>query len=235
KNRLRANEHQDPSLGSGLGYFVEEQGYKDHLRKYVAEKDVSAILFRIERERTTGLRCSGVGGCVCARHGVVRPLGVGNLQKGERYANMDYIFLSALMGVSVLALAISYDIVCQWKKIENSEMKDSERPALLAQLEDFEIQFALPVWHAAAHETSCQSQNSLSYTEGVGRTDGEGIERTWAVLNPLGFSTKEMGYGARQDALENKIDHLNFEKNTRAGTCMEGAIDTTADTFIHRG
>ncbi|KAJ6509365.1 hypothetical protein C8R47DRAFT_1208549 [Mycena vitilis] len=249
KNRLRSNEHQDPSLASGLGYFVEEQGYKEHLKNYVAEKDVStciafAALLQKETRMTTGLRCSGVGGCVCARHGVVRPQGIGDLQKGERYANMDYIFLSALMGVSVLALAVSYDIACQWKvnlatrakkmgeektkredkKIKDGEMSESARPQPLARLEDFEIQFALPVWHAAAHETSCQSQNSLSYTEGVGRTDGEGIERTWAVLNPLGFSTKEMGYGARQDALENKIDHLNFEKNIKQGDTLARKI-----------
>jgi hypothetical protein len=40
KNRLRANEHQDPSLGPGLGYFVDPGPYKEHLRHYVAEKDV---------------------------------------------------------------------------------------------------------------------------------------------------------------------------------------------------
>jgi hypothetical protein len=57
----------------------------------------------------------------------------------------------------------------------------------------------------------------LSYAVGVGRTDGEGIERTWAILNPLGYSTKEMGKGAHHDAIENKVDHLNFEKNIGQG------------------
>ncbi|KAJ7154301.1 hypothetical protein B0H12DRAFT_1040725 [Mycena haematopus] len=102
KNRLRRNEHQDPSLGPGLSYFVQQTGYKKHLRNYVAEKDVStciafAALLQKETRLTSGLRCSGVGGCVCARHGLVRPQGLGDLQKGERYANMDYIFLSAIM------------------------------------------------------------------------------------------------------------------------------------------
>ncbi|KAJ7029042.1 hypothetical protein C8F04DRAFT_963384 [Mycena alexandri] len=55
--------------------------------------------------------------------------------------------------------------------------------------------FALPVWHASAHEESCQNQNSLTYLEGVGRTDGEGIERTWSVLNPIAWATKEMVKG----------------------------------------
>ncbi|KAJ6454052.1 hypothetical protein C8R47DRAFT_997439 [Mycena vitilis] len=82
KNRLRANEHQDPSLAPGKGYFCRPDTYKEHLKTYVAEKDVSsciafAALLQKETRLTTGLRVSGVGGCVCARHGVVRPQGLG--------------------------------------------------------------------------------------------------------------------------------------------------------------
>lgn len=40
KNRIRINEHNDPSLGPGWGAFVEPTNYKKHLRKYVTEKDV---------------------------------------------------------------------------------------------------------------------------------------------------------------------------------------------------
>ncbi|KAJ7458364.1 hypothetical protein B0H11DRAFT_1737877 [Mycena galericulata] len=226
KNRLRANEHQDPALGSGMSYFVESSAYKEHLRHYVAEKDVSsciafAALLQKETRLTTGLRVSGVGGCVCARHGVVRPLGLGDLQKGERYANMDYIFLSALAGVAVVLLAISYDIACQWKvNLPGRAKKIAATTPITTNLDDFEIQYALPVWHAVAHEVNCQTQNSLSFARGVGRTDGEGIERTWAILNPVGFSTKEMGDGARHDQIENKVDHLNFEKNLGQGDTL---------------
>jgi hypothetical protein len=28
---------------------------------------------------------------------------------------MDYIFFSAIAGITLLAITISYDIVCQWK------------------------------------------------------------------------------------------------------------------------
>ncbi|KAJ7178669.1 hypothetical protein C8R43DRAFT_843108, partial [Mycena crocata] len=228
KNRLRANEHDDPSLGPGAAYFVEQSGYREHLKNYVAEKDVRvssciafAALLQKETRMTTGLRVSGVGGCVCARHGVVRPLGLGDLQKGERYANMDYILLSALMGVTVLCLTISYDIACQWKiNLPARAKKIADTTSITTNLEDFEIQYALPVWHAVAHEVSCQTQNSLSYAVGVGRTDGEGIERTWAVLNPISYSTKEMGDGARKDAIENKVDHLNWEKNVSQGNTL---------------
>ncbi|KAJ7687974.1 hypothetical protein B0H16DRAFT_1753198 [Mycena metata] len=226
KNRLRANEHDDPALRAGNGYFVEDTGYKKHLRNYVAEKDAStciafAALLQKETRMTSGLRCSGVGGCVCARHGVIRSQGLGDLQKGERYANMDYILLSALLGITLVALTISYDIACQWKiNLATRAAKIEKDADLSTRLEDFEIQFALPVWHAAAHEVTCQMENSLSYTAGVGRTDGEGIERTWAILNPLGFSTKEMGAGARHDVLENKVDHINWEKNIGQGDTL---------------
>ncbi|KAJ7855835.1 hypothetical protein B0H13DRAFT_1902935 [Mycena leptocephala] len=244
KNRLRANEHQDPSLSPGLGYFVDPGPYKEHLRHYVAEKDVSsciafAALPQKETHLMTGLRVSGVGGCVCTRHGVVRPQGLGDLQKGERYANMDWIFMAALAGIALMCLTISYDIVCQWrihlleraekildkKRAEKVSGSSSEADGTAAHppitnLDNFDIQFSLPVWHAQAHEVQCQTENSLSYAPGVGHTDGEGIERTWAVLNPVGFATKEMGEGARHDAIENKIDHMNFEKNINQGRTL---------------
>ncbi|KAJ7733402.1 hypothetical protein DFH07DRAFT_780622 [Mycena maculata] len=208
----RSGEDKDPSLGPGLGYFVEPSGYKEHLQTYIAEKDVSsciafAALLQKETHLTTGLQVSGVGGC--------------DLQKGERYANMDYIFLSALAGVAVLMLEISYNISCQWKvHLPERAKKITASTLITTNLEDFDIQYALPVWHAVAHEVTCQTQNSLSFAVGVGCMDGEGIERTWAVLNPIGFSTKEMGEGNRQDTIENKVDHLNWEKNIGQGDAL---------------
>ncbi|KAJ6454065.1 hypothetical protein C8R47DRAFT_1083232 [Mycena vitilis] len=135
---------------------------------------------------------------------------------------MDWIFLAAIAGIALLSIAISYDITCQWQihLLERAKKIAQNNPTILTDLEDFEIQYALPVWHAVAHETSIQSQNSLSYAVGVGRTDGEGIERTWSILNPLGFATKEMGDGARHDAIENKIDHISHEKNVRQGSTL---------------
>ncbi|KAJ7766826.1 hypothetical protein B0H16DRAFT_1661387 [Mycena metata] len=217
KNRLRANERDDPPLGDGWGYIVEEKPYKQHLKGYVAEKDVStciafAALLQKDTRLTTGLRCSGVGGVVCARHELVRPQGIGDLQKGERYSNMDYIVLSAVLGITLLYLAISYDIACQWRVNFRERMKAMPQ-RLHLDLDEIVVLFGLPVWHALAHEKKCQVQNSLSYVPGVGRTDGEGIERTWSVFNPLAWATKEMGCGARHDSIEDKIDHYNFDKN----------------------
>ncbi|KAJ7226774.1 hypothetical protein GGX14DRAFT_347841 [Mycena pura] len=233
KNRLRANEHEDPPLGAGWGHLVDEGPYKEHLRSYVAEKDVStciafAALLQKDSRLTTGLRSSGVGGVVCARHELVRPLGMGDLQKGERYANMDYILLSAVLGVTAMYLAISYDIACQWKLHLPTQMAAMPE-RLRLDLSQITLLFALPVWHAAAHERSCQVQNSLTYLEGVGRTDGEGVERTWSSFNPLGWATKEIGRGARHDALEDKIDHHNFEKNINQGLTLRRKLVVAMD------
>lgn len=137
------------------------------------------------------------------------------------YANMDYIFFSAIMAVALLHFAISYDIVCQWKinlAARNQKLPDdirqseADRPPLTERLT-----FGLPVWHAAAHEDKCQMANSLRYQPGMGHTDGEGIERGWSRINPHASSTKEMGQGARHDTLDDIFNHHNWERNVTLG------------------
>ncbi|KAJ7168780.1 hypothetical protein C8R46DRAFT_1218172 [Mycena filopes] len=224
KNRIRANERYDPSLGPGWGAFVEPTAYKEHLRNYVGEKDIStciafAALLQKDTRLTTGLRTSGVGGCVCARHECVRPNGLGDLQKGERYANMDYIVMSCLVGFALMMLTISYDIACQWKI--NLKERNAKLPeAIQLNLDEVEVQCGLPVWHASSHEEDCRDENSLGVLVGVGKSDGEGVERTWADLNPAAFHTKEMGLGNRADTLEDKIDSHNFLKNVSQGDAL---------------
>ncbi|KAF7331975.1 CxC2 domain-containing protein [Mycena kentingensis (nom. inval.)] len=166
------------------GYFVVNETYKRHLLNYVEEKEISscaafAAITQRDTRNVAGLRVSGVGGVVCARHGLVRRHGLGDLQKGERYANMDFIVLATLVGETVTHVTISYDIACHWERLlPVRASRIVENTGLPIDLDDFEIQYAIPVWHAAAHEISCRSRNTLSYAIGVGKTDGEGIERT---------------------------------------------------------
>ncbi|KAK7028695.1 CxC2 domain-containing protein [Favolaschia claudopus] len=225
RNRIRVNEIEDPTLGPGWGYFVEPVSYREHLKNYVNEKEVStciafAALLQKDTRLTTGLRVSGVGGCVCARHECMRPNGIGDLQKGERYSNMDYIVLAALAGFSLLWLTISYDIGCQWKQHFYDRVKVLPAEIRLP-LDDIKIQFGLPVWHAASHNEDCQNENSLSFRPGVGRSDGEGVERFWSRLNGASFSTKDAGQGVRADTIESKIDDHNFLKNLGQGDTLQ--------------
>ncbi|KAK6984039.1 CxC2 domain-containing protein [Favolaschia claudopus] len=224
RNRLRANAHYDPPLGSGWGYMQEFKAYKQHLLNATPEKDIStcvafAALAQKETRLATGLRASGLGGVVCARHELIRPQGLGDLQKGERYSNMDYIVLASVFGITLLWLAICYDIVCQWK-IHFGDRMAAMPEDMRLDLNRTNVVFGLPVWHATAHERKCQLQNSLTYQEGVGRTDGEGTERVWSVITGMAAATKEMNWGAREDHIEDKIDHHNTEKNLRQGTTL---------------
>ncbi|KAJ7729518.1 hypothetical protein DFH07DRAFT_781911 [Mycena maculata] len=116
-------------------------------------------------------------------------------------------------------IAISYDIACQWKINFLARMAVMPE-AMHLDLGQVNLLYGLPVWHAAAHKRKCQVQNSLTYIPRVGRTDGEGIERTWSGFNPMAWVTKEMGSGARADAFEDKIDHHNFLKNINQGTTL---------------
>ncbi|KAF7305857.1 CxC2 domain-containing protein [Mycena chlorophos] len=230
KNRLRPNERDDPSLGSGWGYFVELDPYKKHLGFYVSEKDISAcVAFQALKQKDTrlsrGLRVTGVGGIVCARHGLVRRRGLGDLQKGERYANMDWLLLCTLWMERLLKYGFAYDVACQWmihffERLQVIQKRGGHGAMLAAELEKEMCQFGLPVWHAGAHELKCRAQLALAYLLGFGKTDGEAMERVWALLNPAAWATKEMGEGARQDVLEDKIDHLNWEKNLGLGRAL---------------
>ncbi|KAJ7895585.1 hypothetical protein B0H14DRAFT_3426194 [Mycena olivaceomarginata] len=87
-------------------------------------------------------------------------------------------------------------------------------------LDKIKVQYALPVWHVGSHNEDCQDENSLSLKVGVGKTDGEGVERTWSVLNPAAFSMKDSGRGVRADSLEGKIDNHNYLKNVGQGDAL---------------
>ncbi|KAJ7781732.1 hypothetical protein DFH07DRAFT_764759 [Mycena maculata] len=75
------------------------------------------------------------------------------------------------------------------------------------------LQCGLPVWHASAHEKDCANKNSLSFLEGLGCSDGKGVERLWSFLNHCAYHTKDMSIGNRADTIEDKVDSHNFMKN----------------------
>ncbi|KAJ7061114.1 hypothetical protein C8F01DRAFT_1083331 [Mycena amicta] len=229
KNRIRANERQDPALGEGKGYFVETKAYKEHLKTYIPEKErcfnkTQRLLQAFGYPALVGLYVLGTDSFDDRVWAIYR-------RENGGFANMDYIVLATLQDEEVKCITTTYDIACHWQVLLPIRAdRIRERGELKTDLSKYKMQFALPVWHAAAHEINCRSKNTLSYAVGVGKTDGEGIERTWSLLNPIGWSTKEMGEGARHDAIEDKIDYLNFEKNVGQGkTLLRKLIVATAE------
>ncbi len=165
---------------------------------------------------SNGYVVTGVGAVVCARHTFLRKNGVCDLQRGERYVNMDYILTSTLVDATLSNLLIVYDIACQWSKNLRARLTEL-CPAVGADLSKVNITVAIPKGHIKAHGKSCQSSFSLNYLPGSARTDGEGVERDWAHMNALTASTREMGPGNRHETLDDHWGSWNWQKLVKLG------------------
>ena len=128
---------------------------------------------------------------------------------------MDYVFLSAVVGILLLALLITYDIACQWSINFKSRM--AVFPPEMRLPDHVIVDTGIPKFHAPNHKEACQTVQSLNVKPGAARTDGEGIERNWSDLNPLAPSIKEMGPGSFSDTLDDHIHHRNFRKYVSLG------------------
>ena len=119
--------------------------------------------------------------------------------------------MSSIIGAAILALLISYDIACQWLKklwLRMQELPVHLHPTIASS--NFHVK--IPKFHFDAHGKKDHAQYSFSYTSGVGRTDGEGIERLWGRLKPAAAQTIEMGPGARRDTLDDFCGFMNWRK-----------------------
>ncbi|KAG1719439.1 uncharacterized protein EDB91DRAFT_1240601 [Suillus paluster] len=219
KRWMVSTDRRDPGLSKGWGYFVKESEYKRYLRtngETLQEKSncVSHNAVNLaDTKSSRGLAATGVGTVDCARHNMKLANGVGDLQKGEKYLNMDYLVFSALARFSTLStINFSYDIACQWHK----KLWD-RLPTLPPHLQ---FNREGKTFHIAAHIESCQTQFSFNWTPGVGRTDGEAPERGWANINRVAGSTKEMGPGARRDTLNDQFSDWNWKKIMALGKTM---------------
>lgn len=124
---------------------------------------------------------------------------------------MDYIFLSAIIGITVTTILLTYDIICQWSKNFEKRAKlfpVSMHNAILRLL----LLLAVPKFHLPAHGNSCQSSYNLTYMVGAGRVDGEGIERGWSLMNSIATATREMGPGFRHDTMDDHWQSMNWRK-----------------------
>ncbi|KAJ6553851.1 hypothetical protein B0H10DRAFT_2241820 [Mycena sp. CBHHK59/15] len=148
-----------------------------------------------------------------------RPLAVGDLQLGERYVNMDYMFFRSLVGTDLVRFFVLYDIACQWHTNIWNRLATYERSIKMVGGNKF-IVFLVPKFHLPAHIEACNLHFSFNITRDVGQTDGVAPERGWANANPLARSTKEMGPGARRDTLNDHFNDWNHKKIIAFGRVM---------------
>ena len=58
----------------------------------------------------------------------------------------------------------------------------------------------------------------MRHIQGLGLTDGEGVERMWSFLRPLSTVTKEMTPTHRTELLEDALQHYSRRKVAGLGT-----------------
>ncbi|KAJ7433022.1 hypothetical protein B0H11DRAFT_1759384 [Mycena galericulata] len=215
-NRNVSSEQKDPIIDDGAGYFCNRKEYSEHIAKHVDEEEISSCsgfqaMFLANAKRVKGLRVTGVGGITCAHHNMWRANGIGDLQAGERYCNMTFLFFSSLLGFVLAYLILSYDIACQFSKhiwmrmvilLEKFHLK----------IDKANVRWMVPNFHLPGHKKGCYSPFSFHWLWGAGRTHGETVEQNWEFLNGIAAATKLMGLGARATALEGLFAFHNWRR-----------------------
>ncbi|KAF8218354.1 hypothetical protein K438DRAFT_1953168 [Mycena galopus ATCC 62051] len=164
-------ELKDPGLGTGWSYMLENELYREYLLTVTDQKEMVTCsgLAALDYENTK-FSCrysmTGVGMGVCTRHEFIQLNGVGDLQKGERFANMDYIY------DPLLPITTSYNILCIWWLFLMEclhELPPLIRCFLILPL----MLFVIPKMHIKGHLPDCGILYSFNLTPGSGQTDGE--------------------------------------------------------------
>ncbi|KAJ7127318.1 hypothetical protein C8R43DRAFT_957997 [Mycena crocata] len=211
-----SSEENDPSLGDGWSFYGSIAPYYSYLAKHWGEKQERSTCVahdavdKPDRE-SRGTASSGIATVDCARHNMKRPNSVGDLQLGERYINIDYLFFMGLANSEISELYVSYDIACQWHKNIWERMQRFPTEIRFRKGKQYCV-FLIPKFHLPAHIEACNILFSFHLTRYVGMTDGEAPERGWANLNPLAMSTMEMGPGNRRDTINDVFNDSNHKK-----------------------
>ncbi|KAE9384048.1 hypothetical protein BT96DRAFT_842855 [Gymnopus androsaceus JB14] len=222
KRRHAGSWKTNPPMCDGGSYFVESGPYWEYCEKMQDQDEICtctglAAMDFANTKYSKGCSTTGVGMATCGRHEIVMPNGVGDLQKGERYGNIDYIWASTMRHVHLLLwILLSYDIICQWFKKLAERIKNLP-PLVRLTIVRRIIAFVIPKLHILGHLLSCQDYFNLLYTLGAAMSDMEGIERIWSGSGLLGTSTREMGPGSRQNTIEDYWHNWNWRKNTSQG------------------
>ncbi|KAJ7066855.1 hypothetical protein B0H15DRAFT_958289 [Mycena belliarum] len=218
-NRNVSSEEADPILGDGWGIFAKREGadgYKVHIGKHANQQEISSCsgfqaMFLANTKKVKGLRTTGIAGVTCSRHNMWRPNGMGDLQVGERYCNLDYLMLAAVLTFTMAYIVLSYDIACQFSKNFWQRMKGLPENMRL-KIPPENLWWKVPNFHLPPHKPPCHSPYSFHYMWGAGMTHGEGVEQNWSFSNGAAASTKLMGPGSRHATLEDIFGFHNYDR-----------------------
>ncbi|KAJ7735302.1 hypothetical protein B0H14DRAFT_3097623 [Mycena olivaceomarginata] len=161
--------------------------------------------FRLENGRMrAGTASSGIGAVDCARHNMKRPLAVGDLQLGERYLNMDYMFFRSIVDLPLIRFFVSYDIACQWHINIWKRLVEYQDPTITIDGNNKFFTFLVPKFHLPAHIEACNLKFSPT---------ARAPERGWANANiRWRGAPKKWVRGSRRDTLDDHFNDWNHKK-----------------------
>ncbi|KAF8875848.1 hypothetical protein BD779DRAFT_1475909 [Infundibulicybe gibba] len=172
-----SNSERDPGLNHGYAYFVHDTAFKNSSR-------IASI------RGGKGTAASGVGTIECSRHDMKRPVSLGDLQKGERYVNMDYFFLSSVQFDSPDTLCLQKTLLLLF-------------PNFIYLLTGNIVKLPITQFPPASWKNRRRSARAR-----VGR------------LKPSSKQHKEMGPGSRRDTLDDILGDYNWRKITSLFTSI---------------
>ncbi|KAI0039995.1 hypothetical protein FA95DRAFT_1612138 [Auriscalpium vulgare] len=190
KLKLKNRGLADVDLAPGWAYFVEDGPYQELCKKFIDQAEMKhcqssfAAVDHANIPTSKRFAVNGVGAVICARHCFYRKSGLGDIQQGERYCNIDYVLLSTIARTApqIKVLVLSYDIACQFSK--NLGRRMPQYPEVIRlNLDEVRIIYAVPKFHLLAHGDDCQNNFDLNKTEGVGRMCGEGLDDFFGAIN----------------------------------------------------
>ncbi|PPQ98101.1 hypothetical protein CVT26_003271 [Gymnopilus dilepis] len=236
-----AEDPDDVSLLEGNGLFPRDDDYNPYVRDIVAyseEKTTCSKFSAVEMQnkiKFKGAIITGVVAVECMRH--VFFLAMADLQKGERYANGDYVlayFLrrwliwDSLQRIRYFRRIVeTYDVACQYYVHLRARFESSFPD--LADVIDL-MYLLVPKKHLDGHIDRCKYRFSLNYTDGVGRSHGEGIEPSWAESKQSGGSTRQMNHGHRHDTINDLHNYWNWNKLRGLGRSLSDNLRKAFET-----
>ncbi|PBK83209.1 hypothetical protein ARMGADRAFT_1038011 [Armillaria gallica] len=172
-NLLEGWENAPVEYHIGWGYFVPKSSFDSYVLNHMSDEDIStcvgfAALAKADTKFLRGLCYTSVGTVLCARGEFI--VTVGNLQKGERYAPMYFVFALALQAFTTLLFGIiSYDIACQW--FINLGMRIAGWPSNLKIDEPLKLMPVISKFHKPAHQVEKCHEFSCNLVKGMGNSD----------------------------------------------------------------
>ncbi|KAJ7892461.1 hypothetical protein B0H13DRAFT_2340155 [Mycena leptocephala] len=215
--RKDVSSEEPTQVSHGLGFFCEVSAFMAHLAENWDQPQEVVVLScgtqRAEygcREAPASRTMRWINPTESSGNGLV-----GNWRSRLRAAQHEAPKCSRGLtaggkGTELLRFFVSYDIACQWHKNIAVRM-NKYSPEIWLLPEGKYLTFSFQNSTCPPNE-ACNLLFSFNLTRDVGQTDGEAPREDGPTRIPLATSTKEMGPGARRDALDDHFNDWNYKK-----------------------